>query len=817
MGCFARSLRSLGLAAALLIALAPPALAQAVQRDLWIPGESRFIRQWAALGPVPGGLAEDDPALAAALASPTGVLQPTAGEPPRRWIAQASWSDVTDLSDLLGSPRYRGRGAANEVAYATAKVVRDHDGEAELSLASDGRIEVWVNGAEVHRVTAPRPFVPDQDRVPVRLSKGDNVILVKLEHTSGSWRLAARVLEPGQALPLSLDLEAGLADDGRGGLRVRIPAGPGPAPVHVAAVAAGGRVLEEADAARGDTVALHPGAWPDGPYEVRVTARDPWGKPQTTHLIGYKGDARIAAQGLLDAARAQPATPAGDSVRMLADLVRDRLGDAAADAPDDAWPSIHSVLMEYAELAQPPRAYGFVRLAYADPVDGSTQFCRAFLPPSYDPARPSPAVIILHGYNPPNPAYVGWWSIDQRHDSTADRHDVIVLQPHGRGNSQYLGIGEQDVLRCLAEAKRRFSVDDDRVYLTGESMGGSGTWLIASHHPELFAAAAPVFGGWDYRLLPGAGFDSPRATELPERFAAEAQSSFAGAEGLLNLPLLVTHGDSDQTVPVAHSRHAAKMLQRWGYDLRYQEIPGRGHEELNVRDDLVDWLLSHRRTPAPREVRIRSTSLDNAGAHWLRVQAFQAPLQVIQADAQVLQPGLIRLDTQNVAAVRLSPPPPLRGSGPLRIVWNGAARTVMPDADGAITLLAPGSTTGPNDKRPGLQGGLSDLIATPFAIVVGTASRDPRMRQLCRQKAAALARRWTAWQHVPPRVIDDTALTREDEQRYSLLLIGGSDANQVARRLAARLPLKVAPDAITVDGKRIPARDAVVQMIHPNP
>jgi predicted peptidase len=100
-------------------------------------------------------------------------------------------------------------------------------------------------------------------------------------------------------------------------------------------------------------------------------------------------------------------------------------------------------------------------------------------------------------------------------------------------------------------------------------MGGSGTWLIASRHPDLFAAVAPVFGGWDFRLLPGSGFANPGATTVPERFVQESQSSFVGAEGLLNLPLLVNHGDSDPTVTVEYSRHAVRMLQRWGYDVRY--------------------------------------------------------------------------------------------------------------------------------------------------------------------------------------------------------------------------------------------------------
>ena len=72
-------------------------------------------------------------------------------------------------------------------------------------------------------------------------------------------------------------------------------------------------------------------------------------------------------------------------------------------------------------------------------------------------------------------------------------------------------------------------------------------------------------------------------------------------------------------MPVEQSRHGVKLLQRWGYDVRYREVPGLGHEDLKARDEIADWLLAHRRDPAPREVRLRSYDLAGANAHWLRV------------------------------------------------------------------------------------------------------------------------------------------------------------------------------------------------------
>jgi poly(3-hydroxybutyrate) depolymerase len=542
------------------------------------------------------------------------------------------------------------------------------------------------------------------------------------------------------------------------------------------------------------------------------------------HLPWYKGDAIAAANRLVLAARSAPDDVRGATTRMLADLVNHRLEGNPRRAPDDAWQRIHAALIEFEELEQatggkgpgPVRASGFVRVGYVDDVDGSTQFCRAYLPPRYEASTRWPLVVYLHGYNPANPPYFQTWRVDQRHHRVADRHNVIYVEVHGRGNSQYLSLGEQDVLRCIAEVKQRLSVDEERVYLTGESMGGSGTWIVGSRHPHLFAAVAPIFGGWDQRLLPGAY--APHATLLSERFVQEAQSSFAGAEGLLNVPVFISHGDADAAVTVEYSRHATRMLQRWGYNVRYEEHPGRGHEDLDINDRVTRWLVTHRRVAAPRKVRIRSMDLGGAAAHWLQVQSFERPLDVMRVDAEVIEPGLIRLDTFNVASVVLTLPAELRGSAEaLRVVWNGDERSASLAGNGQAVLRAAEPPEGGLEKNPALEGGLSRLFATPFAIVVGTASTDPAMRRLCRQKADALADLWQRWQHTLPRIINDTRVTPEDEQRYSLLLIGGPDDNLVARRMAPKLPLSVSPDGITIDGRTFAARDSVVQMIYPSP
>ncbi len=197
--------------------------------------------------------------------------------------------------------------------------------------------------------------------------------------------------------------------------------------------------------------------------------------------------------------------------------------------------------------------------------------------------------------------YVKWWSIDQRHNSVTDKYPIIYIEPHGRGNTSYLGIGDQDILKCIELAKKTFNIDDDRVYLKGESMGGGGTWNVGTRHPELFAAIAPVFGGWDYHV--GMNEDAIANLSGHARFDNEASSSLCHAEALLTTPVFVTHGDIDKSVDVNNSRYLVKTLQRWGYDIRYHEYPGFGHEGIEYYDQLIPWFLEHKRNVNPTKVR----------------------------------------------------------------------------------------------------------------------------------------------------------------------------------------------------------------------
>ena len=117
---------------------------------------------------------------------------------------------------------------------------------------------------------------------------------------------------------------------------------------------------------------------------------------------------------------------------------------------------------------------------------------------------------------------------------------------------------------------RSLPVDKNRIYITGLSLGGFGTWDAIQRYPDFFAAAVPLCGGGDLKKV----------------------------KQLKRLPLWVFHGDKDKNVPVECSRRMIKAMRKAGCrKLNYTEYPGVGHNCWNKAygdQEMIEWLLSQR-------------------------------------------------------------------------------------------------------------------------------------------------------------------------------------------------------------------------------
>jgi len=133
--------------------------------------------------------------------------------------------------------------------------------------------------------------------------------------------------------------------------------------------------------------------------------------------------------------------------------------------------------------------------------------------------------------------------------------------------------------RLLDQVEAQQRVDKSRIYLTGLSMGGSGTWTLAFEHPDRFAAIAPICGGGDPAVV--------------ERLSADKAAAGKG------LGIWVFHGEKDPTVPIAKSEKMIEALKTLGCkDVAFTRYPEALHDSWTVtynNPKLYDWFLSHQK------------------------------------------------------------------------------------------------------------------------------------------------------------------------------------------------------------------------------
>lgn len=215
---------------------------------------------------------------------------------------------------------------------------------------------------------------------------------------------------------------------------------------------------------------------------------------------------------------------------------------------------------------------------------------RLLRPKNYDANKSYPLVLFLHGAGErgdDNAAQLVHGMNDFAKDENREKYPCFVLAPQCPNEKRWVEVDwgrdahdllkepsatMQLVLTLIDSLQNEFSIDKSRLYVTGLSMGGYGTWDVISHYPSKFAAAAPVCGGGD------------------EKQAAK----------LTKIPIWAFHGDKDTAVKPERSRNMIAAIKKAGGAPKYTEYAGVGHNSWGRAysdPELMEWMFAQKLSP----------------------------------------------------------------------------------------------------------------------------------------------------------------------------------------------------------------------------
>jgi len=315
--------------------------------------------------------------------------------------------------------------------------------------------------------------------------------------------------------------------------------------------------------------------------------------------------------------------------------------------------------------SEPARSGG--PITYSHPKTREKFHYYLTLPPGYDPARATPAVICMHGQVTKAGVMKSFWG------RTAAANGLILIDPeYIYGRTQGYRFSEQEhraVLGALWHAAGSVNIDMDRVYLHGHSQGGHACWDMGGAHAGRFAGVLPVIG------VPFLTSSLPNYTDTA---------------------LYSIDGSLDGGAPVRNQR-AVRLLGSLGADATYVEYIGRGHEAFLEEHERVSlWMLRHRRDPAPKQLHLVALRNGDRRRRWIEIQGTRKRLQPMTGGRLRIRPeptaaivqasvsdGVFTVRTQNVSKLRILLSPKLVDfSKKVTVVLNGRnllPRAVRPD------------------------------------------------------------------------------------------------------------------------------------------
>lgn len=522
---------------------------------------------------------------------------------------------------------------------------------------------------------------------------------------------------------------------------------------------------------------------------------------------------------------------------VVGNILRVPGGFISQDVLDRCLPLLADGLRRASEIkagkAAWPQLRGRLNRAHRSSVDGTPQPYHINVPASYDPAKPIPLFVYLHGRSPHNPDLGHTWvgGNDQPGDAGRGNQAYIRVEPFGRGNNSFRWAGETDVFEAIASVRRRYNIDPERIVLAGFSMGGAGAWQIGLRVPDMFCGLEINAGVIGNRVSMDDLAPVARASTAPYGI------TIAHALAVANVPLVGFAGENDSQL--AASVGIREQLGREGFTIpqtgphvwRGTDInalflvnPGAGHahptgETLRLRDAFTAANLARGRV-VPDHVQFVTHTTRYPRSHWVTIDGLERHFDTARVDARRdAGKASYAVTTRNISRLQLADMMAAR-----TVVIDGQRVDVTPAASIAFTRregrwqVATGVESAGLRKQHKLQGPLGDAFFESFLCVRPTGAAPHAIvathgRQELERFTAMFAREYTG----EARTKADSAVTAADIENHNLILFGDPASNQVLARIADRLPIRWTRDSIQVGTKMYSSAEHVPVLIYPNP
>ncbi|MDX2266904.1 MAG: hypothetical protein NW208_02285 [Bryobacter sp.] len=492
--------------------------------------------------------------------------------------------------------------------------------------------------------------------------------------------------------------------------------------------------------------------------------------------------------------------------------------------------------------ATPRRIHGF-----RSRLDGSLQLYGMRIPPNYNPAQPARLYVFLHGRNQKNSELNFIHTFERAGKGHTDPADLgqLQLDVYGRWNGMAYHItGEADLMEALAEVKRRYKIDENRIFLRGFSMGGCGAWHIAMHYPSLWAGAEIGAGTYPRRAMMD-GFPPYQAGPL-----RIWENILEWSLNFFNLPL-AAHGGEDEkgtsSIPppppgisargqLESSMRVRAQLQREGFPLEGDSYEMRalgtdatfyvskntGHSTSPLVRQKLNAFLEHfgeRGRRSPDHLRFLTYTTRYNTSHWATLDELNTLYERAEIDATRTEGGSrIEVRTRNVARLTLRELERAR-----TVVLDSQELAVQPAPQITFARTAQGwevESAPPAGLRKvhALQGPIDDAFLDPFLLV--RPSGKP-WNQAAHEQSLRIHNRFVRLyaKHLRahPRTKLDRDVTAADLANYHIIAFGDPGSNRLLARTLAKLPLRWTREQVGFGNDLRNPAEALPAFVYPNP